>query len=165
MVPGVGKEGDALHGTRLAGDEAKQEFLDRDDGDQNVQGESPRRFPVLEQFQGRPEHDGGGSEQQHDRDRSRRQRFGFAVAVGMLRVGWRRRHDEPAPHNNGTDDVRHRFHRIGREGVGMSEEAGGKFRPGQDGVRGHAQENDPQTAFQSVRWHAELEQRAAKTQP
>src|SRR5208282_2729836 len=83
VMPGVGEERNALQRTRFAGNETKEQFLDCDDGYQNVKSEGLRFFPVFKKSLGRPGHDAGSGQQQHDRDRSRRQRLRFAVAVGM----------------------------------------------------------------------------------
>lgn len=45
VMPGIGKERNAVQRTRFARDETKEEFLDRDDSNQNVKSEGPRPFP------------------------------------------------------------------------------------------------------------------------
>ena len=57
----------------------------------------------------------------------RRERFGLAVAVGMVFVRRRRRHDHAAPDDDGTENVRERFAGVGDERVRMADDAGDEF--------------------------------------
>ena len=64
-----------------------------------------------------------GREQQHRRNNRRRERLGLAVAVGMVFVRRVRRHDDAAPDDDGTENVRERFDGVGDERVRMADNA------------------------------------------
>ena len=82
---------------------------------------NPQRRP--QQHRG---NDGGGN------------RLGLAVAVGMVFVRRRRRHDQSAPDDERTENVGEGFDGIGDERVRMAEDAGGEFRARQHDIDGHA---------------------------
>ena len=90
-----------------------------------------------------------GGQQQHGGNRGGGERFGFAVAVGMILVRRRLGHDQPAPDDDGAENVRERFHGVGDERLRMAEEAGEKFRDGQRHVHGQAEKRGAQTALQA----------------
>src|SRR5665213_3887998 len=125
-----------------------------DDDDQNNQsprrGRDARRDDSLE----RMKRDHARRQQQHRGNHRGGERLGLAVAVGMILVRRRLGDDESAPNDDGTKDVRERFHRVGDERLRMAEDAREKFRDGQRDVCGEAEERGAETALQAVGWHA-----------
>jgi len=80
----------------------------------------------------------------------------------MIFIRRRLRHDEAAPDDDGTEDVRERFHCVRDERLRMAEDAREKFRDGQRDVRGEAEERGTQTAFEAGGRHAEINTREAR---
>ena len=62
---------------------------------------------------------------------------------------------QPAPHNDRTENVRHRFHRIGYQRMRMTQDAGDQLDGRKRGIGGQAQEGGAQTAFEPVLNHSE----------
>ena len=88
-------------------------------------------------------------QQQQGGNNRRRKRLGLAVAVGMVFVRRRLGHDEAAPDDDGAENIRERFHRVGNERLRMAENAGEKFGDGQRDVRGEAKKRGAETALQA----------------
>ena len=91
--------------------------------------------------------------QQHRGDDGGGNRFGLAVAVGMVFVRRRRRHDQSAPHDERTENVGEGFNRIGDERVRMAGNARGEFRARQHDIDGHARKGGAQAALEAIQWH------------
>src|ERR1700677_2819715 len=153
MMPGVGIEDDAFQGLGFAGNEAKKEFFDDHDGDENEKSKGSGRFAVLEQIGGGFEDDAQGGEKEHDGDRRGGEGLGFAVAIGMLAIGRFGGDDEALPDNDGTKNSGGGLDGVGDEGVGMAENAGGEFGSGQRGIDAHADESRFEAPFQPAQWH------------
>ena len=92
-------------------------------------------------------------QQEHGRDGGGRDGLGFAMAIRMIFIGWFRRDHQTAPHNDRTENVRHRFHRIGYQRMRMTQDAGDQLDGRKRGIGGQAQEGGAQTAFESVVQH------------
>ena len=95
-------------------------------------------------------------EQQHRGDNRGGERLGLAVAVGVVFVRRRLGDDEAAPDDDGAEDVRELFHRVGDERLRMAEAARETFDDGQRDVRGEAEESGAQAALQAGGLHAEI---------
>ena len=95
-------------------------------------------------------------QQQHGGNHGGGDRLRLAVAVRMVVIRRRLGHDESAPDDHGTENVRERFHRVGDERLRMAENAGEKFRERQHDVRGEAEERGAQAAMEAIGRHGEL---------
>ena len=93
-------------------------------------------------------------EQQNCRNHRRRERFGLAVAVGMVFVRRCRRHDDAAPDDDGTENVRERFAGVGHQRVRMAGDAGNQFCRREQDIHRQPDEGGAQAAFKAVRLHA-----------
>ena len=156
MMPGVGFHGGAFHVRRLVEHEAEQKFFPRNHGDEQNQSPRRRRDARFENPAERMIRNHAGGQQQHRGDDCGGERLGLAVAVGMVLVRRRLGHDQPAPDDDGTENVRERFHRVGDERLRMAEDAGEKFRDGQRRVHGEAEERGAQAALEAAGRHGEL---------
>ena len=78
------------------------------------------------------------------------------MAIGMILVRRRLRHHQSAPDNNGTENIRQRFHRIRDERLRMPNEASREFHHRQGDVRGQPQKGGPETALQTILRHGEI---------
>ena len=65
-------------------------------------------------------------------------------------------HDEAAPDDDGTENVRERVDRVRDERLRMAEDARKKFRDGQRDVRGEAEERGAQAALQAGGRHSQM---------
>lgn len=105
MMPGIRVHDRAAGDVGLAEDEPEQQFLDDDDGKENSEGErlgrEVRLAHLLDGGDGNP----GGGPQQHGRDHGRRNGFSFAVSIGVIFIGWFRRHQNRAPNHDGAENV------------------------------------------------------------
>ena len=94
-------------------------------------------------------------EQENSRNHRRRERFGLAVAVRMVLVRRFRRHDDAAPDDDGTENVRERFAGVGHERVGMPEDARNQFCRRKKDIHRQSGEGGAQAALEAVGLHAE----------
>ena len=95
----------------------------------------------------RADHNPDRRQQQHGGDDRCRDGFGFAVAVGMILIRRFCRDHDSAPDNDGTENIRHRFHGVGHERVGMAENAREHFHRREHGIRCESEKRGAETSF------------------
>jgi len=63
-------------------------------------------------------------QQEDGRNGRRCDGLGFTMAIRMIFIGRFRSDHQPAPHNDRTENVGHRFHSIGHQRMRMTQDAG-----------------------------------------
>ena len=94
-------------------------------------------------------------EKEHTRDNGSRQWFGFAMAVRVVLVGRLSSDNQPAPNDDGTENVSEGFDGVGNQRMRMAEDARDQFGRGEKAVYAKTEKGRAQTAFEPLIEHTE----------
>lgn len=148
-MPRVRGDGPVVNRCRDVAGEAIEALLHKDHNNKNNESKSFGRGMRLGNGAESSDNDPGRGEQEHHGDDGGGQGLGFAVAVGVVFIRRRLGKDDAAPDDDGTENIGERFHRIGNEGVGMSEDARGHFDGGEDGVCAQSEKGAAETILEA----------------